>query len=218
MPMPRTGDRVVIKVGGSLTSDRERLREILSGLFMVSTRLILVTGGGPYADAVREVQGRLGIGDRLAHRQALAAMNLFAEALCDLNAGLVMATSREEVDAAHAAGRIPIFRTDRLLTGGAGLPEGWAVTSDTFAAFLAFEFDARGLILVKSADGPAQASAADLSRSGLVDAAFPSFAERLACPIRIVGPAAVDLLAEVASSPAMRVGTIVGGPNPGPQP
>lgn len=218
MPMPRTGDRVVIKLGGSLTSDRERLGDILSGLFMVSTRLILVTGGGPYADAVREVQGRLGIGDRLAHRQALAAMNLFAEALCDLNDGLVMAVSREEVDAAHAAGRIPIFRTDRLLTGGAGLPEGWAVTSDTFAAFLAFEFDARGLILVKSADGPPRSTAAALARSGLVDGAFPTFAGRLSCPIRIVGPSTVDLLPNVASAPSMRVGTAVSAPWLEPQP
>ncbi|WP_181702737.1 hypothetical protein [Chthonobacter albigriseus] len=209
MAMPRTGDRVIVKIGGSLTADRGRLREILSSLTTASARIVIVTGGGPYADAVREVQGRLGISDRLAHRQALAAMNLFAEAICELEPALVMATSRNEVDAAHAAGRIPIFLTDRIQTGGGGLPESWALTSDSYAAFLAFELDAVGLVLVKSADAPASASTGELARDGLVDAAFPSLAARLSCPIRIIGPATVDQLPDLVGLPRSKLGSIV---------
>lgn len=209
MPIPRTGDRVIVKLGGSLIADRERLVEIIASLKMAPTRIVVVTGGGPYADAVREVQGRLRISDRLAHRQALQAMNHFAEAICELDPALVMAATRAEVDAAHAAGRIPVFLTERVLSGGGGLPESWAVTSDTYAAFLAFEFDAAGLILVKSTDAPAKAGAEELARTGLVDAAFPTFAARLSCPIRIVGPSSLASLQDLVGLPHSRVASIV---------
>ncbi|WP_343057334.1 uridylate kinase [Chthonobacter rhizosphaerae] len=211
MSWPRTGQIVVVKIGGSLAADRSRLDQVIDALATASSRVVIVPGGGPFADAVRTAQGALGFSDRLAHGQALGAMSLFAEVLADLYRSLVMASTRGDVEAAHAAGKVPVFRMDRLMSGGGGIPEGWHVTSDSIAAWLAFELSAAGLVLVKSADGPHLAGAAALAADGLVDEAFPTFASRLTCPVRLVGPGALSRLADVVASPAARVGTSVTG-------
>lgn len=211
MAWPRTGQLVVVKIGGSLADDRATLDTLADAFATTSARVVIVPGGGLFADAVRAVQASLGYSDRLAHVQALAAMNLFAEVLADLYKPLVLAATRSDVDAAHAAGRVPVFRMDRLLSGGGGIPVGWHVTSDSLAAWLAFEFSAAGLILVKSTDGPNLSGAAALSADGLVDSAFPTFAARLTCPIRLLGPSTHPRLPDLLAAPASRIGTSVTG-------
>lgn len=211
MSWPRTGQLVVVKIGGSHATDRARLDRIADAVATTASRVVIVPGGGPFADAVRAAQSALAYSDRLAHGQALAAMTLFAEVLTDLYRPLVMAATRGEIDAAHAAGRVPVFRPDRLISGGGGLEVGWHVTSDSVAAWLAFELSASGLVLVKSADGPHLSGAGPLADTGLVDAAFPEHAGRLACPVRVVGPAALDRLGDLLAAPGSRIGTVVTG-------
>jgi len=207
--LPRTGARVVVKVGGSHVADRARIATILRELSASPVRSVVVPGGGPFADAVREAQGALAFSDRLAHRFALEAMTTFARVLAELFPMLVVAETRAEIDAVHAAGRIPVWSVARLVHGMAGVPESWAVTSDSLAALLAWEIDAAGLVLVKSMDGPEAASAADLTAAGVTDDAFFDFAGRLACPIRLVGPATLAGLGELLADPRRRIGTVV---------
>ena len=209
MQLPRTGPRFVVKVGGSHAADRARIATILRELTSSPARAVIVPGGGLFADAVREAQRAMGFSDRLAHRLATEAMSSYAAALTELFPVLVMAPTRQEIDAAHAIGRIPVWRPDRLLDGVADVPESWAMTSDSYAAWLAWELDAAGLILVKSLDGPEQSSTADLTAAGITDDAFPDFAGRLACPVRLVGPSSLPQLGEILAAPQTRAGTVV---------
>ena len=56
----------------------------------------------------------------------------------------------------------------------------WDVTSDSLAAWLALRLGARGVVLVKSCPVPAQATPAELAAAGIVDRAFPGYAEQCA--------------------------------------
>ncbi len=219
--LPRTGHRVVVKVGGSHATDRARIGAILREVTGSPVRTVIVPGGGPFADAVREAQAALGFSDRLAHKLAIEAMNAFAKVLVELFPALVLATSRREIDGGHAAGRIPVWCPTSMLQGQRGVPENWGMTSDSFAAWLAFELDAAGLVIVKSRDGPQTATPADLTAAGITDDAFPGFVSRLGCPVRLVGPAALDDLGELLGKPTAPIGTSVmtrSGPRATPRP
>ena len=71
--------RTVVKVGGSLCADPERLRALLASLAEGAFGACLVVpGGGEYADAVRAAQRRDGFDAAEAHRRALDAMSRMA--------------------------------------------------------------------------------------------------------------------------------------------
>jgi 5-(aminomethyl)-3-furanmethanol phosphate kinase len=211
-PFSRTGALVIIKIGGSLATDRAQLNEIVADIGNAACRSVIVPGGGTFADAVRNMQGRLGFSDKLAHRLAMQAMTDYAEVLAELYPQLVVTRLKFEIEAAHRAGRIPIWSPAILDAGVTGLPENWSMTSDSFAAFLARSLDADGLILVKSTDGPDLAGAGQLSIAGITDDAFPDFAHGLACPVRLVGPASYRKLSDLLARPDKKIGTVITPP------
>lgn len=173
----------IVKLGGSLhdaVALRPRLAELAT---MPGPPRIVVPGGGPFADTVRETQRHLGFDDLAAHRMAILAMQQYGLALQSLEPRLTLAQVEAELRAARACVWLPWAM--------AGLDEeiepSWAVTSDSLAAWLATRLGAEVLILVKSAPLPAgQASAAELVLAGLVDPAFPAHAHRFGGAIRLV--------------------------------
>ncbi|WP_245930562.1 uridylate kinase [Methylobacterium radiodurans] len=84
----------VVKLGGSLLADPERLRARLRRLAVgADGPCLIVPGGGPFADAVRTAQAALGFDDRLAHRLALDAMGQMAEVFLDLEPRLALVST-----------------------------------------------------------------------------------------------------------------------------
>src|SRR5579885_2236793 len=73
-------DLVVVKIGGSLAKDRQWAAwlDVLAGR---GGPLIVVPGGGAFADCVRAQQRVMGFSDKAAHRMALSAMGQFGMAL-----------------------------------------------------------------------------------------------------------------------------------------
>jgi aspartokinase-like uncharacterized kinase len=179
--------RVVVKIGGSLLGSR-RLDRLLA--LLVSAKaldIVIVPGGGPFADAIRDAQKHLAFSDALAHRLALDAMDHTAEVLAERQPGLVPHCASSRLPSAWASGRVPVWSPREIRAGHADIEEGWSVTSDSLAAWLAARIEAERLILAKSVDGaPAPADA--LARSGIVDEAFPEFAARFRGEITVVGP------------------------------
>jgi aspartokinase-like uncharacterized kinase len=88
----------VVKLGGSLAGS-ERLREWLAAL-AGQPGLVLVPGGGPFADAVRAAQGALRFDDATAHHLAMLAMEQYGRALCALQPGLAPAANPERLTSA----------------------------------------------------------------------------------------------------------------------
>ena len=166
----------VVKLGGSLFSDTAGLSAWLRAIAEAAPPArIVVPGGGPFADAVRGLQDRLGFGDLAAHRMAILAMQQAAMRLHELEPRLHLAETEPELRRDAASLWLPW----RLAGREPALAASWAVTSDSIAAWLAARLGATHLVLVKSAALPVgPATAAALAGAGLVDEAFPAAARR----------------------------------------
>jgi probable H4MPT-linked C1 transfer pathway protein len=142
----------VIKVGGSLLQHVEHLDRVLHATADLARtrRVLVVPGGGPFADAVRDVGHRLRIDDDAAHWMAVLAMDQFAHLLVSRVDGSVVVASADQVESAFAAGRVPVLAPSKWLQAADPLPHTWDVTSDSIAAWAAIELRASRLILVKA--------------------------------------------------------------------
>lgn len=182
----------VVKLGGSLafSADLPAWLEVLSQ--PRGRRRVIVPGGGPFADGVREAQRRRAFPDDAAHRMAVLAMEQYGLMLSALAPGLRPAATLGEIRAIHDEGKVPVWMAARMTAGRDDIPARWEVTSDSLAAWLARELGAGLLVLVKSGEPPAgkggAVSVTELQRAGLVDAALPSFLRGRAFPVRCVGP------------------------------
>jgi len=159
----------VVKLGGGVLAHLNHFDAALTAIAAAAgeRRLLVVPGGGPFADVIREVDRRLGLSDDAAHWMAVLAMDQYAHVLAARLAGGVLITQPSEIVAARAAtpgGQIPVLAPSRWLGEADPLPHTWDVTSDSIAAWVAGRVGARHLVLIK----PAGAAGVDL-----VDAYFP---------------------------------------------
>jgi 5-(aminomethyl)-3-furanmethanol phosphate kinase len=178
---------LVAKIGGSL-HDSPNLARWIEALQRWPHRLTLVSGGGPFADAVRAAQPKLGFSNKAAHAMAVLAMEQYALALSDLY-GLDLATSCEEIAAAHARGRIALWRAAAMVGAASDIAPGWDATSDSLAAWLARKTGADALLMIKSVDIGADSALDAVVAAGIVDPAFPAYVDGM--PVYVAGPRAL---------------------------
>lgn len=171
----------VVKLGGSL--DRARyLRDWIRALAATPVPVIVVPGGGGFADQVRESQRRWTIDDATAHRMAILAMEQTAHLICAMSPGLIPTPLP-----ARANPREPccqVWFPARALLWDSGIPHDWDVTSDSLAAILAHRIRATGLVLVKSASFKGRSMQVHkLQDEGILDRAFADRGHRCGCPV-----------------------------------
>lgn len=141
----------VIKVGGSLSRRPEVLRRLMAALAAGARgrTLVVVPGGGPFADAVRRADRRFALGDSPSHWMAVLAMDQYAVLLAHLGGGAALVRGRGEV----AADRLNVLAPASWLARTDPLPHSWQVTSDSIAAWVARQLGANMLVLLKDVDG-----------------------------------------------------------------
>jgi 5-(aminomethyl)-3-furanmethanol phosphate kinase len=154
--MPRRVD-IVVKLGGGVLADTARLDGALAAISEAArtTPLLVVPGGGPFADAVRDVDRRLRIADDAAHWMAILAMDQYAQLVAARLAGGVVVEDPAQLPGWPTSGvtrspaPVPVLAPYRWLRAVDPLPHSWAVTSDSIAAWVAAQIGARKLVLVK---------------------------------------------------------------------
>ncbi len=176
---------IVVKIGGGVLASAQHLTTVLATVAAAARhqRILVIPGGGPFADAVREVDRRLGLGDDAAHWMAVLGMEQCAHLIAARTSGGVLAESVSEIGGAIAAGRLPVFAPYRWVRAADPLPHSWDVTSDSIAAWVAGLVGARRLVLVKPA-----ASCAGLSPTAPFDALVDRYFAR-ALPDRVAAMA-----------------------------
>jgi aspartokinase-like uncharacterized kinase len=141
----------VIKIGGGLSAIPGALEATCTAVAEAGRRfsVVVVPGGGPFADAVREFERAHRISSHAAHWMALLAMDQYAHVLSERIEG---ATLVEEAGAVasvmHPAG-VAVLAPSRWMRAADVLPHTWDATSDSVAAFVAGALDAEQLVLVK---------------------------------------------------------------------
>jgi aspartokinase-like uncharacterized kinase len=142
---------VVVNVGGGLLAHAEHVDAALAAIGAAgrTRRLLVVPGGGPFADAVREVDRRLGLSDDAAHWMAVLAMDQYAHFIAWRLAGGVLVTGPADIEPALSQSTVPVLAPYRWLREADPLPHSWDVTSDSIAAWIAGQVGAEELVLVK---------------------------------------------------------------------
>ena len=183
---------LVVKLGGSLHAAPDLPRWI-AALKCWPHRLTLVCGGGPFADAVRDAQPKMGFSDATGHAMAMLAMEQYALALAQLYA-LDLASTRTEIDALHAKRCIALWRPSTMVAQAHDVAADWQVTSDSLAAWLARETGAAALLMIKSLDVAPDLTLDDLAAREVVDRALPAYVGTT--PLFVAGPRAVNHAAQ----------------------
>ena len=161
----------VIKVGGGLLADTGSLDTVLREIETVARdcSLLVVPGGGPFADMVRQIDRQIGLSDNTAHWMAILAMDQYAQLIAPRLTNGKLVSASGEIEMAIGRGRIPVLAPYQWMRDADPLPHSWDVTSDSISAWVAGQVGASRLVLVKppGAGGPS-----------IVDACFNSVLPR----------------------------------------
>lgn len=144
----------VLKIGGSLAENPDsliRLCEALNSLVKVY-RIVVVPGGGEFADKVRELDQRFGISNRTAHQMAVLAMDQYGLLLLDIAPNSYAVSEIEKLNN-PVERKLKVFLPSQYIFCEDPLENSWDVTSDSIAAHIADMMHAKKLILVTNVDG-----------------------------------------------------------------
>lgn len=170
----------VVKLGGSLLGSPE-LPHWLETLVKISDgKVVIVPGGGLFADAVRESQQLSAVSDAVAHHLALLAMDQFGLLLAGMNENLVTASSELEIAERGWQHKAIVWLPSKMVMADDNVPKNWHVTSDSLSAWLASKIGAQQLVLVKSKSltlysKPSFVALQTLVADALIDEAFADF-------------------------------------------
>jgi aspartokinase-like uncharacterized kinase len=144
----------VMKIGGSLSEKPEKLKALCAKLGELAKKhvLIVVPGGGEFADVVRDLDRRFSLSSAAAHRMAILGMDQYGLLLSDLTLTSLIADSLEDV-ADAGFGKLIVFLPSKLMLNEDSLENSWDVTSDSIAAYIACRLNASQLLLVTDVDG-----------------------------------------------------------------
>ena len=157
---------IVVKMGGSLYSS-PHLQEWINELAAISQQtIVIVPGGGPFAEQVRDADAKWGLADDVAHHMAVLGMQQFGYMLTSLNANIASIESFRDVVGKGTYVWLP----SKDVNTECHYPEDWQTTSDSLAIWLACQLSAQHLCLVKSAD--IKKTTEQLVNSDLVDDYF----------------------------------------------
>jgi len=181
---------LVIKLGGSLLADQPHLDQWLAAILTHGAGyVVVVPGGGQYADAVRQRQQSQGLTPSQAHEQAIEAMQHTADDwLMRVKGAFRRADSLAEIDQLLHAGKLPLAIPKDDWLQARDIPASWDWTSDSLALWLAGHLGAPGLLLVKAAT-PQQGfiTAQTAQEMGILDAAFPGLLYRITMEVAWAG-------------------------------
>jgi aspartokinase-like uncharacterized kinase len=165
---------LILKIGGSLL-ESGRLTPVLDIVAKRKRPVIVVPGGGKFADQIRKSQAETGFDDASAHRLALFAMHQMANVICTRSPHFAPAATKEEFGVAGVNGLVPVWLPSTMAGADPTIPKSWNMTSDSLSAWLATETGAAEIALVKSCTVDPAATLDSLTAAGIVDPLFSSY-------------------------------------------
>lgn len=166
----------VIKIGGSLL-EPDRLKPCLMRIAALSETILVVIGGGAFADQIRTAQQHWQFNDVTAHHMAILAMQQTALLTKALQPDWALVQSLNDLKQWSVQNRIGLWFPDIALLNKHGIPATWRITSDSLAAWLAGITPTTELIIVKAAAIESDTALPILVAQGILDAAFLDYAK-----------------------------------------
>ena len=200
----------VVKFGGSLIDcARGVVGQLVDYAESNGRRILIVPGGGVFADVVRRVDARLGLSSDISHWMAVLGMEETFGKLGHFVAAVPVRSKPVSVG-------VSVLLACQMVYGCDELKHSWDVTGDTIAAWIA---DMYGSSLIKATDvegvyieGGIVDEICASRLSGLdtcVDAEFPKFLSSHGLDCRVVCGRSVEPL--IAAIEDDRGGTLIRG-------
>jgi len=188
----------IVKLGGSLL-DSPLLKSWLEAINRVSDgKMVIVPGGGIFANAVRESQLMTGVDDETAHKMAVVSMDQYAILMQGLVPSLTIASSELEIAERGWQHQAIIWKPSEMVLADESIPMNWNVTSDSLAAWLAVKLNAQHLIIVKSDlsdyQDQSEACVETLISNGVLDASFAEYIQGQSFETWLVDVQAINIL------------------------
>jgi aspartokinase-like uncharacterized kinase len=145
----------VIKIGGSLAEEPERLKALCCKLSELAKKhlIVVVPGGARFADVVRDFDSRFRLSSGISHRMAILGMDQFGLLLSQFIPDSCATYVLDDVKQFSEIGVVPIFLPSRLMFNEDPLENSWDVTSDSIAAYVAIRLGAKKVVLATDVDG-----------------------------------------------------------------
>ena len=139
----------IIKIGGSWI-DKVELNELVTHLSKHSKfeNIIIVVGGGCFADAVRLVYASNQMSEKTGHFLALKGTEMFAHIIKEINKNISLINNIESLKVLDR--KLKVWMPSRVLKDEPSFINSWESTSDSVAAWLHKKVKSKGLIFVKS--------------------------------------------------------------------
>ncbi|WXG40013.1 MAG: hypothetical protein WED07_04195 [Candidatus Freyarchaeum deiterrae] len=144
----------VVRVGGSLSRSKLIMRKLFEELAVISKnhKLLVVPGGGPFADMVRRIYYKFNISEDAAHWMAILAMDQMGYFFSDFHPNIRVVDEIKEANQV-TRGLIPVLTPSRIMIDEDPLPHSWDVTSDSIAAYIAHITGTKKLFILTDVDG-----------------------------------------------------------------
>ncbi|MFX1389716.1 MAG: hypothetical protein ACFE9Z_06625 [Promethearchaeota archaeon] len=146
----------IFKIGGKILENIENLNSTISQFKQLNiekllNKIILIPGGGSFANFIRKVYSELKFTEEIAHWMGIISMNYN---------GLELKNKFPELDIIENFNKLKksdksiiVFLPYEFLKEQDKLPHSWDVTSDSIAILLAKELGLKECFLIKDVDG-----------------------------------------------------------------
>ncbi len=147
---------IIVKIGGKILENKENLESTIAQFKHICEndivqKIIIIPGGGTYANFVRKIDEKISIGDELSHWMAIFAMNCNGIELSQKYNDIKYFDNLGELKKSN--GRIVIFLPYDFIYQRDDLPHSWSVTSDSISLYLAHQLGLKDCFLIKDIDG-----------------------------------------------------------------
>ncbi|MEQ1560530.1 MAG: uridylate kinase [Methyloglobulus sp.] len=178
---------IVIKLGGSLlqTDTLQSCLDHIARIFQ-HKKVIVVPGGGVFADRVRLAQQQWHFDDRTAHQMALLAMQQMALVFNARKPDFLITHTIANIGQQLGENSTLIWSPDITELDNAGIASTWDITSDSLSAWLAKTLGADELIVVKSVKIDVDFNMYKLIEQKIVDEGFHDFITGSSFQLKII--------------------------------
>jgi aspartokinase-like uncharacterized kinase len=165
---------MVIKIGGGLADVPGALGVTCDAVGELgrARRIVVIPGGGAFADGVRSFERKHNLSPDAAHWMAILAMEQYAHVLAERIPGARLVEEPDAVVHSLEEAGVAVLAPYRWMRAADVLPHSWEATSDSVAAFVAGALDADRLILVKPGE-PLSGDAVDSCFAAVIPAGLP---------------------------------------------
>ncbi len=149
--------RWVIKLGGSLYNSKyliQWLKVISDYINNESNKhnIIIVPGGGPFADIIRDADKKFKLDPIHAHNMAVLGMQQYGYLMASLCSNFSLAGNEKDILHNWQTGKAVIWEPYQMVSSSCELEKSWQVTSDSLATWLAKYLSADQLVFIKSSE------------------------------------------------------------------